>query len=340
MLINGERHVATIQKIAELSPIKGADRIEIATILGWTCVVQKGRFAVGDLCIYIEIDAFLPSHFWDPIFPLPNNTLRVQGGLEGKSVSVVKLKGQKSFGLVLKPEDFPSPFSEQLREYALGESVQNLLGVSVYSPEILHPEGIGLFPYFIQKTDCERWQNRAEELFSEEGLKRECYAELKYDGESVTVFYDVESERGFRIASKELELKFNVERSPAREVAKITNLGNLLRARSDLAVQGELCGKEEKTEPIFVIFDIFSYAQQRFLTLGEKECLLSEFRIPQKNIALAVFKGIFGQLSGGSPEKLVEWGKSLKKCWSPRETAEGMVIKFADSKDKIKVINY
>ena len=42
------RHLATIREIASLRPIEGADRIEVAQVDGWECVVQKGEFHVGE----------------------------------------------------------------------------------------------------------------------------------------------------------------------------------------------------------------------------------------------------------------------------------------------------
>ena len=41
------RHLATIREIASLRPIAGADRIEVAQVDGWECVVQKGEFLTG-----------------------------------------------------------------------------------------------------------------------------------------------------------------------------------------------------------------------------------------------------------------------------------------------------
>ena len=38
------RKIATIQKIWKIEPIAGADRIELAHVLGWQCVVNKGQF--------------------------------------------------------------------------------------------------------------------------------------------------------------------------------------------------------------------------------------------------------------------------------------------------------
>lgn len=45
------RKFATIRKISSLTPIKDADRIEVATVDGWKVVVQKGLHKVGDLVV-------------------------------------------------------------------------------------------------------------------------------------------------------------------------------------------------------------------------------------------------------------------------------------------------
>ncbi|WP_337564108.1 hypothetical protein [Megasphaera sp.] len=60
------RKLASIQKIISLTPIPNADRIELARVLGWKCVVKKGEFKVGDKCVYIEIDSIPPSD--NPVF--------------------------------------------------------------------------------------------------------------------------------------------------------------------------------------------------------------------------------------------------------------------------------
>ena len=38
------RKLASIQRIWKIVPIEGADRIELAYVLGWQCVVHKGQF--------------------------------------------------------------------------------------------------------------------------------------------------------------------------------------------------------------------------------------------------------------------------------------------------------
>lgn len=58
------RQLASVQKICELRPIEGADKICVAMLegLGWECVVKVGEFAINDLCIYIETDSRLPRY--------------------------------------------------------------------------------------------------------------------------------------------------------------------------------------------------------------------------------------------------------------------------------------
>ena len=38
------RKLASIQRVWKIVPIEGADRIELAHVLGWQCVVNKDQF--------------------------------------------------------------------------------------------------------------------------------------------------------------------------------------------------------------------------------------------------------------------------------------------------------
>ena len=54
------RKLASVQIINGITPIEGADMIECVHVLGWQCVANKGEFQVGDKCVYMEVDSFLP----------------------------------------------------------------------------------------------------------------------------------------------------------------------------------------------------------------------------------------------------------------------------------------
>ena len=48
------RKLASIQRIWKIEPIEGADRIELAHVLGWQCVVNKGQFQPMDTAVYTQ----------------------------------------------------------------------------------------------------------------------------------------------------------------------------------------------------------------------------------------------------------------------------------------------
>ena len=54
------RKLASVQKIVDIKPIEGKDRIVLATIEGFKVIVGK-EMQVGDLVVYIEIDSVLPD---------------------------------------------------------------------------------------------------------------------------------------------------------------------------------------------------------------------------------------------------------------------------------------
>jgi len=107
-----ERKLAHIEIIESLSPIEGADKIEVAKVLGWECVVKKGEFKKEDIIIYVEVDSIMPEK---PEFEfLRDRKFRVR---------TIRLKGQISQGLVL-PLGNLSGF--------IGDDVTEILGITKY----------------------------------------------------------------------------------------------------------------------------------------------------------------------------------------------------------------
>lgn len=111
------RSLATIQTINKIEPIEGADRIELATILGWHVVVKKGEFNVGDKCVYIEIDSLLPEK---PEFEfLRKKKFRIK---------TMRVRGVISQGIC-----FPlSVVGLDEEKYKIGDDVTEILGVTKY----------------------------------------------------------------------------------------------------------------------------------------------------------------------------------------------------------------
>ena len=85
-----ERKLATIATITEVNPIPGADAIDVATVRGWHMVIKKNEFKPGDLCVYCEVDSFLPIK---PEFEFLRKSCYKQmaDGTEGFRIRTVKL---------------------------------------------------------------------------------------------------------------------------------------------------------------------------------------------------------------------------------------------------------
>ena len=97
-----ERKLASIQKIVNLEPIVGADKIELAQVLGWKCIVKKDEFKVGEYCIYVEIDSKVPEI---PAFEFLAK--------RNYKVKTLKMRGAISQGLVLPLNKDMFPFLSQ-----------------------------------------------------------------------------------------------------------------------------------------------------------------------------------------------------------------------------------
>ena len=114
MIVNDKRALAHIEEIMSLSPIEGADRIEVAQVLGWKVVVKKGEFQVGEKVVYIEIDSRVPAS--NPYFSFLQD--------RKYKVKTIKLRGQISQGLIVPMDVLPRA------DYNIGDDVTDVLGIT------------------------------------------------------------------------------------------------------------------------------------------------------------------------------------------------------------------
>ena len=56
-----DRKLASIRRIADVTAVPNADRLELALVDGWDVVTGKGQFVKGDLVVFFEIDSVLPG---------------------------------------------------------------------------------------------------------------------------------------------------------------------------------------------------------------------------------------------------------------------------------------
>lgn len=97
-----ERELAYVAKVTEIRPIEGADRVEVAKINGWTCMVGKGDFQVGDLGVFFEADAKVPEIEVFDFMAKRKYKVKVQKFFKGTVISDGLLMPVSAFGWELR----------------------------------------------------------------------------------------------------------------------------------------------------------------------------------------------------------------------------------------------
>ena len=320
-----ERKMATIRRIDTIGPIEGADAIEVTTVGGWKVVVKKGDFKPGDLAIYVEIDAWVPTTI-APFLTKPDQYPKVFEGVQGERLRTIRLRGQLSQGLLMPMSVMTNNgvIAQILKE---GEDVSQALGIKKYEapvPACLAGEVKGMFPGFIPKTDQERIQNLSVELAEWVRLGYTFEVTEKLDGTSMTAFM---VDGVFSICSRNLELKPNPDNSMFKAALKQNLEAKLTQSGRNLALQGELIGngiqgnKYKLKDQGFYVFDIYDIDAKRYLTPVERKAFVSEWNIAHVPVFQAAVsldgltidmllkhaegKSVMGDITGPEQEGLV-----------------------------------
>lgn len=350
------RQLATIRTIASTRPIQGADRIEVAQVDGWECVVKKGEFEVGQHIVYVEVDSVMPER---PEFEfLRDRKFRVR---------TIKLRGQVSQGLVLPLDILPAG------NYKLGDDVTELLGVTKYDPQaqqeallltkqpktptnpvakflmrfkwyrrlFMRPKRKGGFPDWIVKTDETRIQNLTT-LFDIERKKGTLFSVTeKVDGQSATYFLQKISRRKyeFGVCSRNIRLG-TPDNSSYWTIARKYDIENVLKKLigeyQTIVLQGEICGDGIQGNKYHISgYDFFAfnliYPDHKCTTAEIKETL-APFGIRSVPIVEE------GKALPETIAELVEYSKG-KSVVRKEQKREGIVMRNVQNNISFKVIN-
>ena len=226
-------HVEIIQHIV---PIKDNKSVEIAQILGWNVITKKGKYRVGEVIVYIEVDSELPNR--KPFMFMKNKDFKV------KTIYLKQL-GMISQGLIFKLSDF-----EEELPTTIGSDLTNVLGIKRI--EDCHVSGLEYqeftLPYDNKRDTLTRIQS-APGLIAEGKSKNWSITE-KLDGLYVTYILYRNGFKRFYIADQKGVLKTWRKNSVYKDVAKENcvhwRLRKLLRQNKKakwVAIQCEIVGK-------------------------------------------------------------------------------------------------
>jgi len=329
-MLSNQRKLASIRQISSITPIEGADNIEKITIDGWNCVSKKGEFKEGQLCVYFEIDSFLPIR---PEFEfLRRTSLRKMGGEEGFRLKTIRLRGVLSQGLAL-----PLNILGEHSSVQIGDDVTEMLGVVKFEPPIpVELQGIpkGLFPAFICKTDQERIQN----IWNEIKNNPESFeVSLKLDGTSCTYYLH---NGDFGVCSRNLEIQAS-ETNTLWKLARQYQIEELLRSYGhNIALQGEIIGEgiQKNPEKIkgqdFYLFDIWDINQRRYYSPQERRALHEKYFSALKHIPILDGKRFLKEYQTIESILATADGPSMKGT-----VREGIVFRSNESGLTFKIIS-
>lgn len=354
------RKLAHIEKIDWIKPIEGKDRIVLAGVLGWTVIVQKADYEVGQKCVFCEIDSVFPEK---PEFEfLRSKKFRIK---------TMKMSGVLSQGICFPLSILPKG------DYEIGDDVTELIGITQYVGTMDKEEDSNekvtfskkypswlmrwawfrnyviererrirqereAFPEFISKTDETRIQNAP--YFLE--LDCEYVATEKVDGQSgsfvlkrVAKGFLKREKFEFIVCSRNLR-KWKKDNSSYWKVAEKYDLKkvlqNLIGEHEWVAIQGECVApnvqgnKYKVTEADMYVFNLIYPG-------GRKSSLEAKRIVEEQGLKFVPVIEEAVNLQGMSVEEVLNYATGKSELYDTLR--EGIVFRSLDGKQSFKAVS-
>lgn len=319
--LKSKRRLATIESITSISPIPEADKIVLSRVRGWNVVTGINDFKVGDTCIYIEVDSFLPTNDERFAFLAKRGVRKDASDAEGYLIKTAQLRGVLSQGLALPLALFP-----EVEGLEVGSDVTELLNIIIWEPKI--PDELmgsvnGVRPSWIPATDEDRIQN-VEGILTQKEV--DWIATEKIDGTSTTFYVDSSENNLEGSCSRNYDLTRNPDVTlwKLAEELEIHRLIKETYPNSRVAVQGETFGSGIQGNPLKI-------KDRRFaaftLRVDYEEVPRNQW--PEWLLAIAV--PVHDLAFPNSVEEALESVNSLKSKINPSENIEGIVWRARDT---------
>ena len=321
-------NLATIQQIKNIEIHPNADLLEIASVLGFKCIIKKGQYKIGDTICFIVPDTCLPDKSWAAFYKSKSSR-----------VKAVKLRQVWSEGIIESLENV-----EYKGEIVIGKDISDEIGVYKYEPPA--PQDLsakGNLPLGIVKTDEYRF-NQIDNLPFGELV--DCG--MKIDGSSTSFYYklpipEIKQEEQFGVLSRSLEIKLDCDNNYTKVERRYNILAKLKqfcqKHNVSLALRGEVHGSNiqafninpHKGLPLdWAMFSVWLIDEKRYARKGEQYYFLNiaeELNLPtvqilEKDVVL-------------TPELIKKYCEDLTELNG--KPFEGVVIQH--SSGSFKVIN-
>jgi RNA ligase (TIGR02306 family) len=187
--------IVEVVEISEIKPHDNADKLELAMVKGWQCIVPKGQYRAGDHVIYIPVDAVLPQELSDKI--------GVTKYLSKQRVKTAKLRGVISQGVIMSANECPLA--------VVGADVAEDLGITKWEPPLPGQCTSGQprpqHPDFLRYTDIENIKNYPDVLSEgEEVVITEKIHGTNFRAANVTAEKEgVAGQAGFHVGSHRMD---------------------------------------------------------------------------------------------------------------------------------------
>lgn len=305
--------IIEVCEINDILPHPNADKLEIAQIKGWRCIVQKNQFQKGQKIVYFPPDSILPGPLAEKLnvakylkaLPKELDGKRPDGG----RVSVARLRGEKSYGFIAACE----------QDWPIETNVAEYYNVTKWEPPAPCEDGDAERPHpgFVRYTNIENYRNfpnlfkeGEEVIFTEKlhGMNTRCAIIKTTDHELgwdyMVGSHDVRRKMCYikkkniidENGNPQVQLTNGTSKfwdAMTQSVIKLLHFisdGNIMK---DVIIFSEIIGQGIQdmhygTKFDFRVFDIM--VEGKYLDFDDKICYLNKFNIPHVPI---LYRGPF-----------------------------------------------
>lgn len=236
-----KRVLASVQVVDRVEAHPDADKLEVASILGWKVVTRLGEVVPGQKVVYLEVDSVIHKGMdW-----VPDHVKAKMEKNGTMTIRTIKIRKQLSQGLIV-PLDLG----------AIGDCLTERLGVTKAPDGEPIDAGGKPFPvHLLDKTEQIRIQSEPDLI--KRLLDRPYDITVKHDGTSATYLWDGDE---FVVCSRNQHAP---RPSVYWDMAVKYDIAEKLRG-TGLAIQGEICGpKIQKNllglkEPMLYVFNVIN----------------------------------------------------------------------------------